>query len=128
MAICSALANIKINDLGTKDNIEKATLYLAPMCLVMKKQAGKKNVSFDVSIATASGTKPGMGSTGVELCYYKPHMFKKLLLHQKKEVVEYNATKDGGKWKGHASSKNGFRGKRKAGDSMIFSVVADEIK
>ena len=37
VAICSALANIKINDLVMKENFEKAALWLAPMCPVAKK-------------------------------------------------------------------------------------------
>ncbi len=88
------------------------------MCPVVKKQSGKKNVSFDVSIAAESGQKPGMESTGVELCYYKTHKFKKLLPHQRKEVADYNTTKDEGKWKGRASSKNVFSGKRKNSNQM----------
>ena len=47
----------------------------------------------------------GVGSTGVELSYYKSAEFMAMAPEQRAEVLEYNATKDGGKWKGKGKGK-----------------------
>ena len=55
----------------------------------------------------AAGAKlsSGVGSTGVELLYYKSAEFMALTPEQREEVSEYNSTKDGGKWKGKGKGK-----------------------
>ncbi len=64
--ICAALANIKLNNPGMRDDFDKASLYLAPTCPVTKKQSNKKNILFDASISATTDQTPGMRYTGME--------------------------------------------------------------
>ena len=51
----------------------------------------------------------GVGSTGVEIRYYKGADFMELTPEQRAEVYEYKSTKDGGKWKGKGKGKGKCR-------------------
>ena len=79
----------------------------------------------------------GVGSTGVELRYYKSVKFMSLAPEQTAEVSEYNATKDGGKWKDKGKGKSKpFDKKHSRNDggspsekkikSMISAAFADQ--
>ena len=95
----------------------------------------KGKISFDPSISATDGNQSGTGKTGVELRYHKQHEFLALPQEQREKLRAFNATKDGGKWKG-ASVKPIY--KRKAGGkaggnastsnkklkSMISSMIA----
>ena len=79
----------------------------------------------------------GVGSTGVELRYQKSAEFMALMPEQRAEVSEYNATKDGGKWKGKGKGKGKPSDKKRSQNdggspsekkikSMISEAFADQ--
>ena len=79
----------------------------------------------------------GVGSTGVELRYYKSAELMSLTPEQRAEVSEYNATKYGGKWKGKGKGKgkpfdknrsqiDGGSPSEKKIKSMISAAFADQ--
>ena len=72
----------------------------------------KGKISFDPSISATDGNQSGTDKTGVKLRYHNQHEFLAPPQDQLDKLTAFNATKDGGKWKG-ASGKPNY--KRKAG-------------
>ena len=64
--ILSALAEIRQDDTGMRENFDLAEIFLAPTFLVGKKQRNKK-FTFDTTISATDGKQSGRGKTGVEL-------------------------------------------------------------
>ena len=106
------LAAIRQDEQGMRETCEQAAVFLAPTCPVAKKLAMKGKISFGTSISVTDGNQSRTGNTGVELRYYKQHELLALPQDQRDELRTFNATKDGGKWKG-ASGKPNY--KRKSG-------------
>ena len=88
----------------------------------MAKKGPKRKVGFDAPTIFAADAKTGIGKTGLELRYHKKKEFWALPEEQRREVADYNATKEGGKFKGMGLknfNKNKTRGT--SGDSQITS-------
>ena len=97
-------------------------MFLAPTCPVAKKLATSGKISFDPSILATDSNQAGTGKTGVELRYHKQHEFLALPQDQRDELAEFNATKDGGKWKGDSGKPNYKRKDGgKSGDNAFTS-------
>ena len=96
--VVAALASIHMDVTGRREDFDEASIFLAQICPITKKKGGGK----PTAKIGAEGAKlsSGVGSTGVEPRYYKSAEFIALTPAQRAEVSEYNATKDGGKWKG----------------------------
>ena len=56
-------------------------------------------MGFDAATILAADAKTGIGKTGVELRYHTKKEFWTLPEEQRREVADYNATKEGGKFK-----------------------------
>ena len=100
------LAAIRQDDQGMRETFEQAAAFLAPTCPVAKKLATKGKISFDTSILETDGNQSGTGKTSVELRYHKQHAFLAPPQDQRDELTAFNATKDGGKWKGASGKPN----------------------
>ena len=101
--VVAALASIRMYDTGRREYFEKVSIFLAQIFpITIKKGGGKPTEKVGAAGAKLSS---GVGSTGVELHYYKNAEFMALTPEQRAEVSEYNATKDGGKWKGNGKGK-----------------------
>ena len=105
------------------------------ICLITTKKGGGKPPA-NIGAAGAK-LNSGVGSTGVEIRYYKSTDFMALTPEQRAEVSEYNSTQDGGKWKGKDKEKSKpFDKKRSQNDgsspsekkikSMISAAFADQ--
>ena len=88
-----------------RENFEMDAIFLAPTCPVAKKQ-GNNEVAFYMTISANDSKNFGRGKMGMELQYHKKRELLDLPQDQKYELVAYNATNDGRKWKG-ASGKPG---------------------
>ena len=101
--VVAALASIHMDDTGQREDFEEASILLAQIFPITKNKGGGK----PTAKIGAAGAKlsSGVGSTGVELRYYKSAEFMVLTPQQRVEVSEYKATKDGGKWKGNGKGK-----------------------
>ena len=55
---------------------------------------------------STDGNQAGTGKTVVEICYHKQHEFLSPPQDQRDELTAFNATKDGGKWKGDSGKPN----------------------
>ena len=83
--------------------LKKHWFFFAQICPITTKKGGDKP---PVKIGAARAKlNSGVGYTGVELRYYKSAEFMVLMLEQWLEVSEYNATKNGVKWKGKSKGK-----------------------
>ena len=98
MNVVAALASIRMYDTGRREDFEEASIFLAQICPITTKKGGGKPTA---KIGSAGAKlNSGVSSTEVELRYYKSVEFMALTPEQRTEVSEYNANKDGGKWKG----------------------------
>ena len=89
--VVAALASICMDDIGRREDFEKALIFLAQICpITTKKGGGKPTAKIG---AVGAKLNSGFGSTGVELRYYKNAEFMALTPEQRAEVSEYNATK-----------------------------------
>ena len=119
--VLAGLAAIRQDDSGTRGDFESAAIFLSPTCPVAKKEPERK-VCFDAATISAADAKTGIGKTGVELRYHTKKEFWALPEEQRREVADYNATKEGGKFKG--MGLNNFNKNKKqgtSGDSQITS-------
>ena len=64
--ILSALAEIRQDNTGMRDNFDLAEIFLAPTFLVGKKQRNKK-FTFDTTISANNGKQSGRGKPGVDI-------------------------------------------------------------
>ena len=87
----------------------------------MAKKGPKQKVGFDAATVAAADAKAGIGKTGVELCYHTKKEFWELPEEQRREVAEYNATKEGGKFKG-MGLKN-FNANKKQGPAEVLGAL-----
>ena len=117
--IISALAEICQEDTGMRENFDLADIFLNPTCMVAKKQ-GNKKVAFNTAISATNGKQYGRVKMGMELWYHNKHEFLALSQDQKDEMVAYNATKDGGKFKGD-SGELGLAGGKRNGEGGVSS-------
>ena len=113
--VLAGLAAIRQDDAGMRGNFESAAIILSPTCPVAKKGTERK-VGFDAFTISAADAKAGIGKTGVELWYHTKKEFWALPEEQQREVDDYNATKEGGKFKG-MGLKN-FNKNKKRGTSV----------
>ena len=119
--VLAGLAAIRQDDAGMRDDFESAAIFLSPTCPVAKKGPERK-VGFDAATILAADAKTGIGKTGVELRYHTKKEFWALPEEHRREVADYNATKEGGKFKG-MGLKNFNKNKKQgtSGDSQITS-------
>ena len=97
--VLAGLAVIRQDDAGMRGDFESAVIFLSPTCPVAKKGPEHK-VGFDAAKILAADAKAGIGKSGVELSYHTKKEFWALPEEQRREVADYNATKEGGKFKG----------------------------
>ena len=119
--VLSGLAEIRQDDAGMRNDFESAAIFLSPTCPVANKVPERK-VGFNVATVLAADAKTGIGKTGVELRYHTKKELWALPEEQRREVADYNATKEGGKFKG-MGLKNFNKNKKRgtSGDSQITS-------
>lgn len=115
-ALQAALASIRLDTEGMRQDFESAAATLIPVDPFVQNKANKKSTPFDIS---SMSTKSGRGSkTGVDLRWHAKHEFQALSSEQKDELIEWQKTKDGKKI--ISDSKSSYfnnKKKRKAGDS-----------
>ena len=88
----------------------------------MAKKGPKRKVGFDAPTIFAADAKTGIGKMGVELRYHTKKEFWALPEEELHKVAEFNANKEGGKFKGtglNFLNRNKKRGT--SGDSQITS-------
>ena len=94
-ALQAAIASIRQNTNDMRGDFEAAVSVLLPVDPYVRNHATRKPVSFEVSTLIA---KNGRGtSTGVDLRWYKLEEYRTLSDEEKKELSEWQRTKDGKK-------------------------------
>ena len=81
-------------------------------------------MGFDAATISAADAKTGIGKTGVELRYHIKKELWALPEEQRGEVADYNATKEGGKFK--AMGLKSFNTKKKQGTSVDSQVTSEK--
>ena len=90
----AAIAQIRTNSGGTRDDFEKSVSLLLPVDPYIKTPANKPKVTFEIS--SAGGTKYGRGKgSGVDLRWHKREEFFKLSDKAKNELREWQKTPEG---------------------------------
>ena len=82
--VVAALEFILMDDTGRREDFEEASIFLAQICPITTNKGGSK----PTAKIGAAGAKlnSGIGSTGVELLYYKSAEFIALTPEQREEV------------------------------------------
>ena len=110
----AAIAQIRTNAQGTRDDFEQSVAILLPVDPFTKAPANKAKVSFDVS--STGATKFGRGtSTGVDLRWHKREEFSKLTSAAKNELRAWQQTAEGTKVM--TASRNTYMANKKEQDS-----------
>ena len=79
-------------------------------------------MSFDAATISAAEAKTGIGKTGMELLFHTKKEFWAIPEEQRREVADYNATKEDGKFKGMGLKNFNTNKKRGTiGDSQVTS-------
>ena len=112
--VLAALSSVRQDEMTKRVNFEATVSFLIQSCPVATKQK-KKGVSFDVNVsavdtagASTTPKKSKMGTTGVQLRYYKKEDFAKLTPPQRKEVSAWTK----------ANPSPGYaKGKKKEGET-----------
>ena len=136
--VLAGLAAIRQYDSGMRGDFESGAIFLSPTFPVAKKGPERK-VGFDAATILAVDAKTGIGKTGVEFLYHTKKEFWALPEEQRHEVADYNATKEGGEFKGmglknfNTNKKRGTSGdsqgtSEKKLKSWVSSSVAKAIK
>ena len=91
----AALGNIRLNTQNMRDDFEAAVTYLLPVCPYNKNKAtsSKGNNKAHVSDVTLKGKHNS--ETGVDLRWHTKKEYAQLSSEQKKELYEWQQTKDG---------------------------------
>lgn len=92
--VAAALAAIRQDDAGMREDFEAAATYLLPSCPVAARKGSRDSRNADISAASAINPKleSGKGKTGVELRWYAREEFRKLSKAQKEELRQWTAT------------------------------------
>ena len=97
-ALQAAIANIRHNANGMRDNFEKAAAVLLPVDPYIKNIANKRTVSFQIS-ALGKANSFGRGEQSVvDLRWYKADECAKLKPAEKRELNAWQRTEDGRKY------------------------------
>ena len=117
-AVLAALSSVRQDELLKRVNFEATVSFLIQSCPVVAKQK-KKGATFDANVSgvettgDATSKKPTVGTTGVQLRYYKKEDFVKLTPPQRKEVAVWTkANPSPGYTKG--KKKEGGKGQNKS--------------
>ena len=131
----AALASVRRDDPGMRDDFEKAAAYLLPSCPVARKKKGIKR-PLDATVAAANGhkptpspktqLKPGIGKTGVELRFYKVSEYKKLTDDQKMELAEWRQNRKKNKKDSPKPTPDGPANKKLK--TLVSQAIAQELK
>ena len=111
VALQAAIANIRQNTNGMRDDFEKAAAVLLPVDPFEKNSANKKTVNFQIS-ALGKANQFGRGeNTGVDLRWYKPDEYAKLTPVEKIELNAWQRSEEGKK--SVATDKKAFHKSKK---------------
>jgi hypothetical protein len=119
--VLAALSSVRQDELIKRVNFEATVSFLIQSCPVAAKQK-KKGVTFETNVSAADAAsgntpkKPTVGTSGVQLRYYKKEDFAKLTPPQRKEVSAWTKAnpspgyakgkkKEGAKESGNKSNK-----------------------
>ena len=121
----AAIASIRLNTNGMRDNFEGAVACLLPVCPYQKykRTNGKERQQRNVSKFSA---KAGKGDTGVEYRWYKKPEYEKLTKEQRVELYTWQNTREGKE----ARKKNSPNGnpRDKKGDTRDKKAMRKTIK
>ena len=110
-ALQAAIANVRQNTNGMRDDFEKAAAVLLPVDPFEKNSANKKTVNFQIS-ALGKANQFGRGeNTGVDLRWYKPGEYAKLTPAEKIELNAWQRSEEGKK--SVATEKKAFHTSKK---------------
>ena len=87
----AALASIRINTNGMRDNFERSVSFLLPVDPFSKSKLGKNKTL--PSVAALKNSKDS--KTGVEFRWYAPGEYVKLSAEQKQELYQWQKSKEG---------------------------------
>jgi hypothetical protein len=118
LSVLAAMAAVHQDDADKRINFKNAFIFLAPSCPVLVKATNTGRISFEANVSDTGGKphqgglggdckKPGMGVTGVTLCYHKFDKFKNLpkSKEQQQELSEWNKAYGRGKKDGKKKGK-----------------------
>ncbi len=98
-SVLAAIVAVWQDDANMQVNFENAFTFLAPTCPVAAKAAKKGMVLFDANVSSTNAKaqaglggdckKPGIGKTGIALCYHKYNEFQALSAEHKAELNEW---------------------------------------
>ena len=122
----AALASIRVNINNMRDDFDSAVAFLLPVCPYAKYKANQRKNAPQAEIFDV--TLKGRGKSGVDFRWYKPDEYSKLNKAQKRELWEWQQSKDGQKArKAHFESK-GKGNKQLTRKQLLAKVNALEKK
>ena len=96
-ALQAAIANIRQNTNGMRDDFEKAAAVLLPVDPYVKNISSRKSISFQISSLGRANSFGRGEQTGVDLRWYKADEYAKLKPSEKKELSAWQQTDEGRK-------------------------------
>lgn len=89
----AALASVRINVDGMRDDFEKSVIFLLPVCPYAKH---KMNTNKSKSLSSIAAIKNSKDSrSGIEFRWYDPKEYAKLSSDQRQELYRWQKSKDG---------------------------------
>ena len=89
----AAIASIRLNTNGMRDNFEAAVSSLLPVCPYQKHKSENQRSKAQISDATLKGISHS--KTGVDFRWYKKSEYDQLNSEQRKELYDWQKSKDG---------------------------------
>lgn len=106
----AALANVRANTNNMRNDFEAMVSYILPVCPYAKHRSKNNNNNRDAEISDATLQGKHHSKTGVDLRWHSKKEYNKLSRAQKKELYEWQQTKDGKKVLAAAGKGKGGEG------------------
>lgn len=117
----AALASIRVNTNNMRNDFDAAVAFLLPVCPYAKYKSNQRKNNPQAEIFDV--TLKGKGKTGVEFRWYKPDEYSKLTKAQKRELYEWQQSKDGKRAKqAHLDAKKGKDVKKLTKKQLLAKV------
>ena len=120
----AAIASIRVDTQGMRDSFEDSVAFLLPVDPYSKNRANSNNKS-NPQISSASVIKNKQSSTtGVDFRWHKPEEYKKLNAEQRKELYEWQQSKEGKATLSKSKSSNKSNSNSSSSNKKLKSEIS----
>ena len=117
----AAIAQVRVDRDGMRKDFEGTVTYLLPVDPFFKKLSNNSNRNPQVSATTLQNKSKSR--TGVDFTWHKPEDYKKLTPAQKKELYEWQSTKEGQAIVAKQKAAAGYVNKSQSSNKRLHAKV-----